>query len=244
PRFRCTACRPSVRLQDRAHIVTTSSKTPTGCCLLPTLPPTTRTTGGSPQKKRWTSPGPVRGGARGHELQDCIGLEAFLACNKLDPAERTLRSEGASAAFFKHVGWSAACFHPRLRVDIAGSSSVRPSADWPPPHEPPLHEHGRDHLRLQRHATSALGRQLVFSEKVADPTEGEVTAFEAVEAHAAETDLRGAGPLLGRHDLIRRERHPANRSSCHTSGSSTPSGSARGPRGPRGARSSATIDRA
>jgi hypothetical protein len=49
----------------------------------------------------------------------------------------------------------------------------------------------------------------VFSEKVADPTEGEVTAFEAVEAHAAEADLRGAGPVLGRHDLIRRERHPA-----------------------------------
>src|SRR5882724_344389 len=94
----------------------------------------------------------------------------------------------------------------------SGSSPIlhpRQAAHRPAPRQPPLHEHRGDHFRLQCHATSTLGRQLVFGKEVADPPEGEKTVFDAFEAHAAKADASGTSAVLGRNDLIRREWHAA-----------------------------------
>src|SRR5450759_325346 len=75
------------------------------------------------------------------------------------------------------------------------------------PGQTPFHEYGRDHFRIQRHATAALGGQLVFGEKVSNPTEGEQALVDALETHAAEAHPSGAAFVLRKADLIGREGH-------------------------------------
>jgi hypothetical protein len=77
------------------------------------------------------------------------------------------------------------------------------------PGQPPFHEDSRDRLRFQRHAPAALWGELVVGSEVSNPTEGEQTLLDALEAHTAETNPSGAAFVLCEYNLVRREWHAA-----------------------------------
>jgi len=51
------------------------------------------------------------------------------------------------------------------------------------------------------------GRELILGKPLANPDEHEVSFFHSGELHPAKSNSRAAAGIIGKHDLVRRQRH-------------------------------------
>lgn len=75
------------------------------------------------------------------------------------------------------------------------------------PHDSPVNRNGGDHVRLECHPSTTLGRQERLGLEVANPDEDQLAAVHSLEAHSAEPQMGGATAILGEDDLIGGQGH-------------------------------------
>ena len=95
-----------------------------------------------------------------------------------------------------------------LRLQPAGGHAVvgvLGESLWP--HDSPASRNGSDHVWLERHPSTALGREEFLGLEIANPQEDQLAAFRSLKPHSAETHLGGAIAIFSEDNLIGWQRH-------------------------------------